>query len=1068
MFKEKIEQKNIGYEKEISDLIFFCFEKKLELKDKLIEILLNHRYKEIIKGVTSQLINKNDKNLIEWILEYLSNDIILLLEIINLNKDIMIGYFKKERKIEFKNSFNQKDNMKILQQLNNLRTNELLPYINFKPLNFKSVISDKEILSFVIMYINKEKEEEDWNILIRDIINKLIKDKQLKKFNDLLQMINLEENIDIKQKYFTIDVLDGINLDFLTEDDYFNEFKKTKLIEILAPNSEEFSDKISSLIGKKKFESLHQNIKAIIKQIILIYKDDNIESITTFIYSLFKNIKSNCIKDIIEEIKNNIENKELVKIFLHLEKKPEPDLPTYKLILDYLFDGENIDDIKDLVKNCNEKNEILSRINSKLIIKEEKLEKIIPLIEKDEANYRLLNEIKNYIKDSKSEIEYVQQSNNILEKLKKQISDVNLWNFKILKTYINNKKLIDFLGFQENEKQEIQKSIKKYESCYTNLIFIIISFLILFLVNIIYNQLNKNNNDILYEINWNIFNKSKELVQYENDKYPFEEVLNTKLSNEEIYRDNKTEIPGDLLIIGLDLGSINTGYSYTIKSNNDIDQNQKIINIGKSPNEIEISRDGKNGLKYAYKASVSLSNYRIEELEKINFIKGIKNLMYMEKYNDDNLCYFYPNDCILNMNITYVIKEYLLMIKNDIIKKLKDEKINTKKIKWIISVPQSWNEFEKQIIINSAIESGLSDISLIYESEAASLSIFTDKNIDNDFTKRKKNFILIDIGGINTQISIYEINKDFINEKIQIQNNTIQNTGFLIIVEKIINVLENTLGKNNINKIKKEEPGNWLKMLKNIYKAIENTYRINGIEVFDIYIPFSFKGEYEYKYETDKGIKKYKIKYGSFNLIFPGGLIANFILESINKIIDNINKILDEMKTKRIPIYNIIIAGGFSKNQIIQTEIKNNFIENEYIHIHYLSSYENVISKGGVYYGLNNSKINSRFSRETIGIKIGNKINSILEKGKNMKNDFNKIILIKPSLKQQDIIQINIYTSKKNNVVNENDFVGRLLIYLNGYSDIIKVKINYGVVLSFEAYKLNNLEKIITKFEYFK
>ena len=251
MFKEKIEQKNIGYENEISDLIFFCFEKKLELKDKLIEILLNHRYKEIIKGVTSQLMNKNDKNLIEWILEYLSNDIILLLEIINLNKDVMINYFKEERKIVFENSFNQKDIMKIVEQLNNLRTNELITYINFKPLNFESVISDEKILSFVIEYINKENEEEGWNKLIKDNINKLIKDKQLKKFNDLLQMINLEENIDIKQKYFTIDFLDGINLDFLTEDDYFNEFKKTKLIEILAPNSEEFSDKISSLIGMK-------------------------------------------------------------------------------------------------------------------------------------------------------------------------------------------------------------------------------------------------------------------------------------------------------------------------------------------------------------------------------------------------------------------------------------------------------------------------------------------------------------------------------------------------------------------------------------------------------------------------------------------------------------------------------------------------------------------------------------------------------------------------------------------------------------------------------------------------
>ena len=615
----------------------------------------------------------------------------------------------------------------------------------------------------------------------------------------------------------------------------------------------------------------------------------------------------------------------------------------------------------------------------------------------------------------------------------------------------------------------IKNKINQYKK-FNLILFVFLTIILSSLITLFLSQVNFNNNETLIEINWNIFNKSKELIQSEYENYPFKEI--TGIENKETNNKNKYNKKEDLndIIIAIDFGSINTGYSYSIKSKKDSEQFPKIISEAKIPNEIEISRNEHKGLKYAYKASVSLGNYRYEELEQINFIKGIKNLMYMDKYNNDNLCFAYPNDCIQNINITNVIKEYVSMIKRDILNKVKNEKISIdiNNIKWVMSVPNSWNEFQKQIILNSALESDLSNISFIYENEAACLSIFTDKSFSNNFFKRKSKFILIDIGGINTQFSVFEINENNVHEKLPIKNNILINTGFLNIVEKIIKVLEEILGKKEINKIKKEQPGSWLKILKDINKAIENTYRKNGIEIFDIYLPFSYRGQYEYKYETENNIKKYIIKYESYNLIFPAGLIGDFIFDSINRILNNTNIIIEEMKLKRININNLVITGGFSKNKIIQNEIKNYFIENEYMNMYYLSSNENSISKGGVYYGLNNSKIFSRYSTETIGLKLENEIKILIKKGTIMNNNFNKIIFIKPIKEKQRIIQINAYASNVNDFLDENDFIGRLLIDLNNINDTIKVEIEYDVILRFHAYDIKSGKKIGIRFEYFK
>ena len=853
-------------------------------------------------------------------------------------------------------------------------------------------------------------------------------------------------------------------------------------------NEKQFSKKIilNLLSVAKNMTEVHN---------ILLLAEKNIKNIPNIldiiidkeqkIYELYKKEKRKI--NLIDYVEIN-ENDDINLLLKHIEKLSKQVLEFLDIsdviLEDYInFNKEKLDNLYTLNKIINilNKNINLSEDINKIIIsaliqlKTENLDCFVKIIEENNNdNNRLLDMLTKFFKKEFENIEYLRQPNNILNKLKTELNQVNICNYDKSEKYIKNEKLMNFLYVKEDEKnkaiENIKKKIQKYKS-YTFFLNYIFFPLLIFIIIIpfLFSKINfEISNYNLIEINWDIFNKSKELAQNESNKYPFEQIFNIDYKeNKDKY--NQQEILNNTIIIGIDLGAINTGYSYTIKSINDDNKNIKINNEKKYPNEIEISRNEKKGLKYALRASVSLVNYGFDELNNINFIKGIKNLIYMDKYNNDNLCYFYPNEYVNEINITNVIKEYLLMIKNDILKKLKEEEININKIKWILSVPQSWHEFEKQIILNSAIESGLSDISFIYESESAALSLYLDKSLPNDFIKRKKNIILIDIGGINTQLSIYELNKDYISEKIEIKNNTVKNTGFLIIVEKMINVLEKALGKKNILKIKKEEPGSWIRILKDIHKAVENTYKLNGIEIFDIYTPFSYRGEYKYKYKFQNEIKKYIIKYDSYNLIFPAELVGNFIFESVNNILNHTNNIINEMKSRRILINNIIITGGFSRNKIFQNEIKNYFIENSYMHIYSLSSYDNAISKGEVYYGLNNSKINNRFCTETIGIKLENEIQILLKKGENMNNYFTKTIFIKPTNRNKNLIQINIYTSNTNEILSESDFMGRLMIPLDDkINDVIMVKIKYDIVLTFKAYNKNNGEEIKTKFEYFK
>ena len=353
-----------------------------------------------------------------------------------------------------------------------------------------------------------------------------------------------------------------------------------------------------------------------------------------------------------------------------------------------------------------------------------------------------------------------------------------------------------------------------------------------------------------------------EIKAFEEKNYFFTDIQPSKL-----IINNNTNNFNETVIVGIKFGSINSGYSYSFGKNL-----SAIISEKKKSTELELSKETKKGLKFSFKSSVSLMNYRDDELDKIIFLKGFKTLLY-ENVREEEVFYKYNSDYTDdNLNI---FTQYFNLLKNEILFELrKKNKYNF--IKWVLAIPENINQFEKQLIKNFTTELEMFNLDLIYESEATSLAMYYDKSIPESVKQKNKVFMLIDAGGYSIDITIYKIIDD--NGSIKQLLETKQfNLGVLDISNKIIKILKEMFGEKILNKNKNDYPGEWIKILNEINKIIEDTNNINGIEIYEM------KNYFEKKYE--RFIYKNKtIKSDKNTIYFPLSLSGKLIDENMESI----------------------------------------------------------------------------------------------------------------------------------------------------------------------------------------
>ena len=589
----------------------------------------------------------------------------------------------------------------------------------------------------------------------------------------------------------------------------------------------------------------------------------------------------------------------------------------------------------------------------------------------------------------------------------------------------------------------LMKNIPTYIRYLNSFIIMFISFIICYFF--------LSGSHFIKKLNWDIYEIKKEDLNPE--KFLFSEINMNNINKNQ----NKNKDIHDI-IIGIDFGSAFSGYSYTIKN-----VITKIKSNKKFPSDIILSRKLQNGLIYSKSASITMTNYNQKELRKILYISSIKTIIESKNETlNDNLCYYYPSDIYLN--ITKDISSYFTMFKNIIMNEIQES--NNEKILWVIAIPSNWDEFQKQMMVKSLKDSNINNIKLIYESDAASLSIYNDKYIDNEYKKKDNIFLLIDLGASSATFSVNKF-EDKEGTIKHLYTNVKNNIGTNYVIEEIINIFTHLLLDSNLDNIKSSYPGDWIKFLKDINKAIEDTYNLNGIEIFEIANIFGIKDDLYYFYDD----VRYNIKFNNFYIIIPSNLIGKIISKSIDKIKSSLEQIISELKKNKIKLNYLILTGGFSQNKIIKEEI-GKYAKEKSLSIQSFTSYQNAISKGCVIYGINPECLSPKKCPINLGIFnfIKNEMEILIKKGEEIKSEINIVKYIKPQLENQKVIQIFVYLTDKE-IKDGKDLkkylFGRVLIKMNKYYENIKLTIKYDTHINFSAFDCIKEEYIYTEFQFF-
>ena len=419
---------------------------------------------------------------------------------------------------------------------------------------------------------------------------------------------------------------------------------------------------------------------------------------------------------------------------------------------------------------------------------------------------------------------------------------------------------------------------------------------------------------------------------------------------------NKLENADKKIIIGIDFGSTFSGYSIIYDSNinfDDFDQNQIVSSELIMDNETQI------GLKIGNKAHYFPKN-RIKPENKLYFYKFKKNL---DPKNNNN----YAKSNVpegYQIELTKLIKGFLVLLKEEIEnnnQRVKTTNIND--IKWIITVPPLWDEKGKKFMKEVAYQSGMIHSEIALEPEAASLSIFHDKNIKKKYLQKGKTFLIVDAGGYSVDISANKIIDDNNNLE-QLLEPSSEKLGSNLINERIIEIIEEMCGKKTIEEVKQNNYEAWEKTLDEIEekkKEIDD----NTAENFKIEIKFDknicnkfFSGNCEGNY------KGTKISYTNTHIDIPSHIIIDIISEIATNIVNLINKSFSKSNEN---INLIVLTGGFSNCKIFEKKIRNNF-RDSFNRLEFLKKPQETVMKGAAIFGLFPNQILYRISPVTIAV----------------------------------------------------------------------------------------------------
>ena len=546
------------------------------------------------------------------------------------------------------------------------------------------------------------------------------------------------------------------------------------------------------------------------------------------------------------------------------------------------------------------------------------------------------------------------------------------------------------------------------------------------------------------------------------------------------------------LYISIDFGNYKSGYAYSFADN------KKKIFFGKMqdiPSVIILNRENLTAKNYGWKSLYSMDNYNEKEQSQIIFVNNLKLNLYNKRIN-----HTIKEKYIISIEYykKKSVSEYLRLISDDILEEInslnknKEENYSKNEVNWILSVPNIWDDFSKLNLLECGKEAGMTNIDLVIEPEAASLTFLEDSFIDSKFKQKGNVFMIIDFGEYICDITINEIIDDSLNIK-KISYPLGNTFGSMNINNDIMDKIESVLGNDTIAKAKENQYKEYLQTLEDI-ESIKKKFKGDETNYFEIYAKFK-RDSKKFQKKTKNFINwltwglffknddknNNNITFDDYKVYFPGLLIKEIIEKRVNEAINFVKKVKNKYN-----ITYIILTGGYSNCKILVNEFKKK-LNNTLISV--LMNQEKSITKGAILYTFNKNKIQSRISHhkyemeifdvinfddETCNekitennIKYCKKMETLIEKGEEIFYDqpFRRIIT---PIKSIDSININFY--RANNNEKKGIYFGTLEINLSEFyvkekKDIkLEMSIDFNTYFNINVSDLENNKKIKWKF----
>ena len=443
-------------------------------------------------------------------------------------------------------------------------------------------------------------------------------------------------------------------------------------------------------------------------------------------------------------------------------------------------------------------------------------------------------------------------------------------------------------------------------------------------------------------------------------------------------------------VIGIDFGSSGTGYAYTFL---DDKENILIGNIsganayGKVPSEIILNSNGET-----VTFGIGCINYMKEnDMNNLHYFKEIKMNLYnkITKIKAKNSGKLFELKLVIQRILEEIKKEALIQIRRH------RPSFDESKIKWVVTVPAIWQEFEKNIMLKACIGAGLikddNDKSLFFalEPEAASFYCLEEKSLEQKFFQAGNKYIVCDLGGGTGDIVVHSIENDNnLNEILpafggDYGSNKIDSLIFEEIINEVFNCknFEDYKKMYYKNKTKKKEDaddegvlfGDWIEFERQIkdFKEGINMNKLN--EFYSIncsYFQDLFKKKSDiialverYNRECEDQQLTLKIKSSNKWVIqFPYKIIYNYIKKQVDIICNLIKEKINLSKSK---INSIICVGGYCENKVLMEELEKSLTS---IQLLQPPNPCQAIMKGSVLFGINPNKIKERIAKYTYGI----------------------------------------------------------------------------------------------------